>query len=74
MVFYIIAGKLHYGMILHNDKNELVLKEGNNVRRKKASQVAWEVSNECRRLGLERISQSSNRQGMVRCKGDKEQL
>ena len=72
MVYYISQGKLHYGMMVHNDNGILCIREKKNVVRKRASQVASEVSDECRRFGLGGIGKGGSGQGVVRCKGKEE--
>lgn len=71
MVFYIVANKLHYGMILRNERGVLSIREKVKITRKVASQVAWEVSDECRRFGLESYGKICDRQGVARCTGKK---
>lgn len=76
MVYYITNGKLHYGEILYKDRdtNTLFIREKKHVSKLLESRVAREVSDECKRLGLESYGKSSYRQGVVGCKGEKEQL
>ena len=52
-VYYITGGKLHYGEILYNDNGTLVIREKKRVARILKSRVAWEVSDECKRSGLQ---------------------
>ena len=70
MIFYITSGKLHYGKLLHNDKGILRILEKNRVSKKKASQVAWEVSNECRRFGLKSSGTGGKEKDSVSTNGD----
>lgn len=70
MVYYITGGKLHIGQVLYKKDNIVNIRENRKIARKKVSEVAWEVSSECRRIGLENMGGQRTQKNSVSAFGN----
>lgn len=70
LAYYITGGKLHVGTVLFQRDGIINIREKRKITRKRASEVAWEVSGECRRIGLENVGTGGKKKDSISTNGN----